>query len=119
MAGYVASWQRLLNGYLTNGGQGQQRNYSGGRQDGNINGGINNTGVTIADGQTTNTNSNDSLRQRTLNGTILRNPSDYWGDQIRPKEEHQLRIIFQNINRFPLSSQDPKNDSIRAFLKGV
>jgi hypothetical protein len=44
---------------------------------------------------------------------------DYWGDKIRPKEEDHLRIVFQNINRFPMYAGDPKNESIWACLKGI
>jgi formylglycine-generating enzyme required for sulfatase activity len=96
----------MLNGYQLNGGRGQHRNTQGWRQQRNAGrGGL----VPTADG----------LRQRDLHGNILRNVEDYWGDQIRPKEEHQLRIVFQNINRFPMYASDPKNDSIRAFLKGI
>ena len=54
-----------------------------------------------------------------LHGNILRNPEDYWGNQFRPKEEHHLRIIFQNINRFPMLKNDPKNASIREFMNGT
>jgi hypothetical protein len=44
---------------------------------------------------------------------------EYWGDRIRPKEEYHLRILFQNINRFPMYSGDSKNKLIRACLKGI
>lgn len=62
---------------------------------------------------------NDGYLQRDLHGRIQRNPEEFWGDRIRPKEENHLRIAFQNINRFPMYASDPKNDSIRAFVKGI
>jgi hypothetical protein len=63
--------------------------------------------------------SGDGFRQRDLYGNILRDMEDYWGDKIRPKEEDHLRIVFQNINRFPMYAGDPKNESIHACLKGI
>ena len=62
--------------------------------------------------------SDDGFRQLDLHGNIIRNMDEYWGDRIRPKEEYHLRIVFQNINRFPMYSGDSKNESIRACLKG-
>jgi hypothetical protein len=44
---------------------------------------------------------------------------DYWGDPIRPKEDNHLHVVFPNINRFPMSASNPKNDTIRACLKGL
>lgn len=104
----VARWQQLLNGYSTRGGRGHPaRTSNRGRQTG---------GSAGRDGLGPAT---DGYRQRDLHGSIQRNPEDFWGDRISPKEEHHLRIVFQNINRFPMHSNDPKNQSIRAFIKGV
>lgn len=44
---------------------------------------------------------------------------DYWGDPICPKEANHLCIVFQNINQFPMYANDPKNEMIRACLKGL
>jgi hypothetical protein len=106
MAGHVASWQRLLNGYSTNGGRGQPWNNNGRRRQR----ATGREGRTIAD---------DGFCQRDLHGNTLRNAEDYWGDQFQPKEEHHLRIIFQNINHFPMFKNDSKNDSIREFINGT
>jgi hypothetical protein len=107
MAGHVASWQRLLNGYLSSGGMGQQGQRLGRRRVQTVGRG---------EGRVITT---DTFHQRDLHGNILRNMEDYWGDLIRPKEENHLRVVFQNINRFPMYSSDPKNETIRAFLKGI
>jgi hypothetical protein len=61
----------------------------------------------------------DGLTQQDLHGNTIRNTNDWWGDHFRPKEEHHLRLIFQNINRFPTYRSHPKNDSLREFMKGT
>jgi hypothetical protein len=61
----------------------------------------------------------DTYQQRNLHGNILRNREDYWGNPIHPKEDNHLRVVFQNINQFPMNASDPKNETIRACLKGI
>ena len=61
----------------------------------------------------------DGLQQLDLHGQTLRDRIDYWGDQLRPKEDDHLQIVFQNINRFPRYPNDVKNESLREFIKGT
>lgn len=86
MAGHAASWQQLLNGYQSSGRMGQQGHHHGWRWP-------QAAGRVVGQVSTAN-----NFRQWYLQGTILRSMENYWGNQIHPKEENHLQVVFQNIN---------------------
>jgi hypothetical protein len=73
----VAQWQQLLDGYSTRGGRGHHQGLNRGRQ------------LRSAGGSGLGT-ATDGYRQWDLRGNIQRNPSDFWGDRILPKEPNKM-----------------------------